>query len=66
MEEPLLFRHHGMSGHCNHWKMAQIRLLPYPYSQGKTIFIAELNIEEYGVRLSMLQHVTRSSQILCT
>lgn len=45
--------------------MAQFRLLSHPCSQRKAIFIAELNIEQHRVGLSILEYASRSSQILC-
>lgn len=66
MKEMLLFRHHGVCRHRNYRKMAQLRLLPYPCSEGKSILIAELHIEQHSIGPAVLEYATRGTQVLRT
>jgi hypothetical protein len=45
LQETLLLSYQGARRHCDHRDTAQVRLLPHPLGQRKSILIVKLHIE---------------------
>jgi hypothetical protein len=65
-EETLLFGDHGVRRHRNHRDSIKSGLFSHPRSQGKTVLIAELNIQQDGMWPAILEGTYGGRQIFNT